>query len=270
VTEPDVYFADDGTPRSARFGDIYYSPQDGLAESRAVFLEGCHLARAWTVESNFTILELGFGTGLNIAAVLELWTRSGCPGQLHVFTVEAFVMARDQAATALANWPELAQFAQAITAQWPDKRRGFHHMDFPQWRVSVTVALMEVEAALEAWEGRADAVFLDGFSPSLNPDMWSPAVFGRIAARVRPGARLATFTVAGHVRRGLQAAGFTVAKCPGFGRKRERLEASFEGEPVSSPRPRRIAVAGAAIAGACVAWQARLLGAVVRPRSRHL
>ncbi|EGF90269.1 5-methylaminomethyl-2-thiouridine biosynthesis protein MnmC [Asticcacaulis biprosthecium C19] len=169
-------------------------------------------------------------------------------------------MARDQAATALANWPELAEFAQAIAEQWPVKRRGFHHMDFPQWRVSVTVALMEVEAALDSWTGQADGVFLDGFSPALNPDMWSSAVFQRIAARVRPGARLATFTVAGHVRRGLQDAGFGVAKCPGFGRKRERLEAVFDGETTQRQRPQRIAIAGAGIAGACLAWQARLFG----------
>ncbi|ESQ92225.1 hypothetical protein ABAC460_04865 [Asticcacaulis sp. AC460] len=260
MTETDVYFAEDGTPRSARFGDIYYSPQDGLAESRAVFLDGCHLGQAWAESTDFTILELGFGTGLNIAAALELWTRSGCPGRLHIFTVEAFVMARDQAATALANWPEIAQFAQAIAGQWPTKRRGFHHMDFPQWRVSVTIALMEVDAALDAWQGKADAVFLDGFSPALNPDMWSPAVFGRIAERVHPGARLATFTVAGHVRRGLQDAGFTVAKCPGFGRKRERLEAVFGGEASPRVRPQRIAIAGAGIAGACLAWQAGLFG----------
>ncbi|ESQ76331.1 tRNA (5-methylaminomethyl-2-thiouridine)(34)-methyltransferase MnmD [Asticcacaulis sp. AC402] len=265
MTEADFYFTDDGTPRSERFGDIYYSPQDGLAESRTVFLEGCHLRQSWAGPRaegrDFTVLELGFGTGLNIAAAVQLWIRSGCPGNLHVFTVEAFVIARDQAATALANWPELAEFAQALTAQWPANRRGFHHMDFPQWRVSVTVALMEVEAALDAWEGQADAVFLDGFSPAVNPDMWSPAVFARIAAHTRPGARLATFTVAGHVRRGLQAAGFTVAKCPGYGRKRERLEAVFIGECQSpSPRPRRIAIAGAGIAGACLAWQAGLFG----------
>ena len=259
--DPELYFAEDGTPRSARFGDIYYSPQDGLAESRAVFLQGCHLQQAWAGGGDFTILELGFGTGLNIAAAMQLWIQSGCPGHLHIFTVEAFVMARDQATKALANWPELAQFAQGLAGQWPAVRRGFHHMDFPQWKVNVTVALMEVRDALAAWEGKADAVFLDGFSPALNPDMWAEDVLQKVADHCRPGARLGTFTVAGFVRRGLQSAGFTVEKCPGFGRKRERLEGVLAGDAAAkTPRPQRLAVIGAGIAGAAVAWQAKALG----------
>ena len=39
-TSADLIWDDDGTPRSGRFGDIYFSPEDGLAETRAVFLEG--------------------------------------------------------------------------------------------------------------------------------------------------------------------------------------------------------------------------------------
>ena len=259
--DPELFFSEDGTPRSGRFGDIYYSPQDGLAESRAVFLQGCHLDRLWQKGGDVTILELGFGTGLNIAAVMQHWVRAGCPGHLHIFSVEAFVITRDQAAQALANWPEIAEFAQALGEQWPRPRRGFHHMDFPQWKVSVTVALMPVKDALLRWRGQADAVFLDGFSPAANPDMWAEDVLALVAACCRPGARLATFTVAGAVRRGLQAAGFSVAKCPGHGRKRERLEAVLAGEPEDAvDRPRRMAVVGAGIAGAAVARQAVLWG----------
>ena len=64
--------------------------------------------------------------------------------------------------------------------------------------------------ALEAWSGAADTWFLDGFSPALNPGMWSPEVLDGVAARSAPGARLATFTVAGAVRRGLAERGFQV------------------------------------------------------------
>lgn len=259
--DPELYFAEDGAPRSGRFGDIYYSLQDGLLESRAVFLDGCGLPAAWAGTNVFSVLELGFGTGLNIIALIERWARNRpAGGHLHVFTIEGFLMTREAAAQALSAWPELSAFAKQLLGQWPKARRGFHYMDFPEWGVSVTLALMEVRDALDAWGGRADAIFLDGFSPALNPDMWAEDVLMRVAAHAAPGARLATFTVAGFVRRGLQAAGFAVEKRPGYGRKRERLEAVFPGDRPSASRPRRIAVVGAGIAGAALCHHARLFG----------
>ncbi len=266
--DPHLTFGDDGSPRSGRFGDIYYSLEDGLAESRAVFLEGCHLPRGWAGFEDFTVLELGFGTGLNIAAVMQMWAAHRPDGgHLHIFTVEGFLMPVEAARRALSAWPELDAFAAALLAQWPPKsdkgsRRGLHYMDFPQWGISLTLALMDVRAALAAWEGQADAVFLDGFSPALNPDMWVEDVLAAVAAKARPGARLATFTVAGQVRRGLQAAAFQVRRCPGFGRKRQRLEALYAPNyGCAIPRrPKRIAIIGAGIAGCALAYQARLFG----------
>jgi tRNA 5-methylaminomethyl-2-thiouridine biosynthesis bifunctional protein len=259
--DPELYFAEDGAPRSGRFGDIYYSLQDGLMESRAVFLDGCGLPEAWAEARVFSVLELGFGTGLNIVALVERWAAHRTPGgHLHVFTIEGFLMPREAAARALSAWPELSAVADRVLEQWPKARRGFHYMDFPEWGVSITLALMEVRDALDAWDGRADAVFLDGFSPALNPDMWAEDVLMRVAGHAHPGARLATFTVAGFVRRGLQAAGFTVEKRPGYGRKRERLEAVFPGERARTQPRRRVAVVGAGIVGAALIHHARLFG----------
>ena len=102
--DPGLWFAEDGAPRSRRFGDIYYSPDDGLGESRAVFLSGCHLPQAWMGRERFTVLELGFGTGANIAALMQLWSENRpAGGHLHIFTVEGFLMPADAARKALAG-----------------------------------------------------------------------------------------------------------------------------------------------------------------------
>jgi tRNA 5-methylaminomethyl-2-thiouridine biosynthesis bifunctional protein len=249
-----------GEPRSSRFNDVYFSRDDGLAETRKVFLEGCGLAEAWKGRDVFVIAELGLGTGLNVLAAIELWRRTGpLEGWLHIFSVEAYPMHAAEAARALASWPELADIASLFFERWPQWTPGNHRISLPEFRVTLDVTVGDAGRALEQWEGLADAWFLDGFSPALNPEMWSQTVLDGIAAKSAPGARLATFTVAGFVRRGLSERGFVVEKRPGHGRKRERLQAQREQGldaptlAVPNPRHRTVAIIGAGIAGASVA-----------------
>ncbi|RAK57003.1 FAD-dependent 5-carboxymethylaminomethyl-2-thiouridine(34) oxidoreductase MnmC [Phenylobacterium deserti] len=254
-------WSEDGQPRSRLYGDVYFSREDGLAESRAVFLQGCGLPQAWAGRTRFTVGELGFGTGLNILALLDLWRREGpAAGRLHVFTVEAHPITGEEAARALAHWPELADLAALLVARWPGQARGVHRVELPELRAIIDVAVLDVVEALSGWSGRADAWFLDGFSPARNPAMWSDEVLALVGARTAPGAPAATFTVAGQVRRGLSAAGFEVAKRPGFGRKRERLEARFPGAPPADAPAPAVAVIGAGIAGASAVRALRALG----------
>lgn len=240
-------------PRSARFGDIYFSPDDGLAESRAVFLDGCGLPDAWRGKPGIVVAELGFGTGLNIAALLDLWRRIRQPGQrLHVFSVEAWPVSRGDAARALAAFPEIQEASAALLDSWPSPAQGFHRVDLP-WGATLDLAVMDATEAVANWAGRADAWFLDGFAPSANPRMWTPELLRLVAERSAPGARAATFTVAGAVRRALQDGGFEVHKKPGHGRKKQRLEAVLKrpAPPLSAGAwMGRVAIIGAGIAGA--------------------
>src|SRR5512146_2328105 len=106
--ESPVGWDERGQPRSRRFGDVYFSTEDGLAESRAVFLDGCGLPAGWAGRRRFVVGELGFGFGLNILALLDLWRRSRpADGRLHVFSVEAHPVTAAEARRALARWPEL-------------------------------------------------------------------------------------------------------------------------------------------------------------------
>ena len=254
-------------PRSVRFDDIYFSPADGLAETREVFLRGCGLPEAWTDRDRFVVGELGFGTGLNILALIDLWRRARpTPAAvLQIFSVEAFPIGREDAAKALSVFPDLTDLAAPMLAGWPRGRRGFHRIEWPNHGVILDLAILEAEAALSAWTGPADAWFLDGFAPSKNPEMWRPEVLNLIAARSAPGARAATFSVAGAVRRGLQDAGFAINRASGFGRKKERLEARLpspgpETEPRNADPQPRIAIIGAGIAAAALARAFRRLG----------
>ncbi len=258
---PRLIWTDDGSPRSGRFDDVYFSREDGLAETRAVFLTGCGLPEAWAEGERFCVAELGFGTGLNMAALLDLWRRERPPGgHLSVFSVEGFPLTRDEAARALGAWPELAEAARALLEAWPEPTPGFHRLDLPGFNATFDLAVGDVGWALAQWTGRADAWFLDGFAPSTNPDMWSEAVLDGIAVRSAPGARVATFTVAGAVRRGLAERGFKIDKRPGHGLKRERLEARLPEGGGEVPPPPTVAVIGVGIAGAALARAFAALG----------
>lgn len=261
--EPDLDWTPEGAPRARAFGDTYFSREGGLAETEAVFLAGCGLPARWKGRARFTIGELGFGTGLNWLATWRAWRRTRTPHAiLHMCSVEAFPLGAHDAARALAAFPEIAPLAEQLLARWPVRAAAPQRLWFPEDGVALTLIVGEAHRALAAMSGRFDAWYLDGFAPSRNAAMWDPALFRRIAALSAPDARAATFSVAGDVRRGLEAAGFTVEKKPGYGAKRERLQAFLPpqgGEAnhslyPSQPRhPKRVAIVGAGIAGAACA-----------------
>ena len=213
-------------------GDVYFSAQNGLEESRAVFLAGAGFPARFDAARTI-VGELGFGTGLNFLALWDSFRRNAPSGsRLHFVTVEGFPLSRGDVGRALAAFPELAGLSQALLDAWPSPHKGAHRRVFEDGRVTLTVFHDEAEAALAQMDFQADAWFLDGFAPSKNPQMWTPSLFRHLARLSKPGAPAATFTVAGAVRRGLAEAGFDVEKRPGFARKRERLEAIYRGAPV--------------------------------------
>ena len=272
---PDLHWSEDGASlRAAAFDDVYFSNDGGLDEARAVFLAGTGLPELWQNRDHFALCELGFGTGLNILALWSAWKKTRLPhAQLHISTIESFPLARADAARVLSGFSEVSELSEQLLARWPVRTYAPQRLWFPEDGLSLTIFTGAAQTVLADLTASFDAWFLDGFAPARNPEMWSPELFRHIARLSAPRARAATFTVAGDVRRGLEAAGFAVEKKPGFGKKRERLEAIFLGPPAPSPaesrstaggprtslypyaacNPKRVAVLGAGIAGASVA-----------------
>lgn len=223
---PALAFGPDGAPRALAEDDVYFSAADGLEETRAVFHAGCGLPDAWAGRQRFAIGELGFGTGLNALATLALWRETRPAGAvLHFVSVEARLMPSGDAARALAAFAPISDLATRLVARWPQRVAGVQRIWFADLGFCLTLHVGEAETKLAAMAEPMDAWFLDGFAPARNPAMWSDAVLRHVARLTRPGGRVATYTVAGAVRRGLAAQGFAVEKKPGFGAKRERLEA---------------------------------------------
>lgn len=269
---PDISFDTGGTPLSNWFGDIYYSPTDGIAESETVFLNGIGAPDCWSGKPVFTIGETGFGTGLNFLLTWLLW-RKTAPGtaRLNYVSVEGYPLSNQQIRKALEPFVALNSVVPEFIAQYPVCHAGYHRLTLDQGRVHLTLMFGDAETMLNRLAAKVDAWFLDGFAPSKNPDMWSDRIYRQLAQLSAPNAKLATFTAAGHVRRGLQAAGFDMQKSPGFGRKKERLTGQLS---IKSPeRPlawttlpapvksgSRIAVVGSGIAGSSVSHALRNRG----------
>jgi tRNA U34 5-methylaminomethyl-2-thiouridine-forming methyltransferase MnmC len=208
-----IDWTEGAVPVSRRFDDPYFSLAGGLEETRHVFLAGNGLPARF--RPGFHIAETGFGTGLNLIVAWQAWRAAGISGPLRFTSFEAYPMAAPDMARALAAFPQAAAVAGPLLDQWAAGRRRLV-LD----GLEAEVILGDARATLPAWGGRADAWFLDGFSPAKNPELWQPDLMTEVARHTAPGGTFATYTAAGAVRRALAEAGFTVDRHPGYGRKR--------------------------------------------------
>jgi tRNA 5-methylaminomethyl-2-thiouridine biosynthesis bifunctional protein len=240
-----VLWMDDGSPHSARFNDRYRSRTGGLAQARTVFLAGCGLPQRWHGRTQFTVLETGFGLGLNFLTTWAAWEiDSQRCDVLHFVSVEAYpVAATDIVRNAQAPYPEndedpvLLARVQVLALELAQVCRGLspgiHNLHFVDGRVQLTLAVGDVQPMLKSLVCEADAVYLDGFSPALNPEMWSAATLQEVTRHCQTGTTLASYSVALHVREALKNFGFIVKKCQGLPPKRHRLEAVFSPQQAS-------------------------------------
>ena len=260
-----------GQPYSSRFGDVYFSADSGLAETRHVFLQGNRLEARFAALSAgecFTIGETGFGTGLNFLCTWRLFEKAALEGtSLDFFSTEKFPLNEEELRSALALWPELGSFAELLLDCWRRRVPGWNRWSFAGGRVRLTLAIDDVAEVLpQLPDDVVDAWFLDGFSPAKNPEMWGDQVLSEIARASRSGATLATYTCAGWVRRGLLRAGFAVRRTPGYGRKREMLCGELSRHTAKNASRRTLQTAlviGGGVAGCAVAHALAVRGVAV-------
>ena len=251
LPDPEVYIGDDGTPRSRLSDDVYFSTSGGVEETRHVFLGGIG-APTFFEDRQFTcIAELGFGTGLNFLVTCCDWDETAPPdGILHYTAIEGYPMSAEILHRAVGHIPEMALYADELIDKWPPLVKGTHRLVMNHGRIHLTLIFGDVDDVLAGISGHFDAWYLDGFSPAKNPGMWASDVLSQVRALSAEGARIATFTAAGHVRRTLAELGFEVQKRPGFGHKRDCVSAKLPQGEISPSKSKTVAVIGAGIAGA--------------------
>ncbi|WP_261663971.1 tRNA (5-methylaminomethyl-2-thiouridine)(34)-methyltransferase MnmD [Deinococcus sp. Marseille-Q6407] len=218
LTAADLQPTADGslTLRSQRFGQTYGSAFGAEAQARQVFVAGTGVATL----ARPRVLEIGFGVGQNLRATLSARGEGGPLDYLayEYDPVAAGLLAELSQGSAGAEHPVW----QEVLLSWPPPPGGELQIGVRQQLLRVRqMNVLTAELPLD-W---ADAVYLDGFSPEANPELWTEEFLARVAQALRPGGVVATYSAAGRVRRALQAAGLQVEKCPGPPGKREFLRA---------------------------------------------
>ncbi|WP_298441180.1 bifunctional tRNA (5-methylaminomethyl-2-thiouridine)(34)-methyltransferase MnmD/FAD-dependent 5-carboxymethylaminomethyl-2-thiouridine(34) oxidoreductase MnmC [uncultured Ferrimonas sp.] len=275
ITPAQIDWSDPAAPLANQFGDFYFSKKDGVAETDYVFVQHNHLPQRWQPHPrrHFCVAETGFGTGLNL---MVLWRhfrqfRQANPSahcqRLHFVSFEKHPLTASDLDRAHQQWPEFADMAAQIRAHYPMAIDGCHRLVLDDGMVIVDLWLGDVLAQLPQLgagsDGVVDAWFLDGFTPSKNPQMWQPELYAQMARLSRPDATVATFTAASAVRKGLIAEGFAMEKAQGFRGKREMIFGQRQHHnltpsaplPTSSstPPPTAVTLIGGGVAAANIA-----------------
>jgi len=217
-------------PYSLDFDDVYYSSDDGLAETDYVFIQHNQLSQRFAqLDANrFTIIETGFGSGLNFfCAAQHFLAHAPHHATLQFISVERYPLSVDDFIKANRYWFVFEKMVNQIASTYIQLKPGLNKLNCCDGRIQLALWVGDVSHVFPQINTPADAWFLDGFAPSKNSEMWSESLFHQIARLSKINTTFATFTSAGEVRRHLQTAGFNVRKAAGFGKKREMLYGKF-------------------------------------------
>jgi tRNA 5-methylaminomethyl-2-thiouridine biosynthesis bifunctional protein len=259
-----VDFSDATAPLAPDFGDVYHARAGAFGQARHVFLGGNGLPERWAGRSRFVILETGFGLGNNFLASWAAWRDDPARCERLVFiSIEKHPLRRADLARAHAASPEPALATQLVKA-WPPLTHNLHGLSFEGGRVQLLLALGDVRAWLQELVAEVDAIYLDGFSPQRNPDMWNGHALKLLGRLAVPGVTtVSTWSTAPMVLDGLRAAGFEAGKQPGFATKGRMTVARFAPRHTLQRPAGRLALAasasealviGAGLAGAACTW----------------
>lgn len=210
----------DGSPTlfNAEINEHYHSIHGAYTESKHVFVQaGLEDYRKTYEVEDVHILEVGFGTGLNLYTTLEFLEEQG--GSVTYHSLEAYPLSLEvfggvghEAYVNKEIFSEVVKSYEAVL-QEEKKIRSSRLRVFP-------CKLLEFKADIEY-----DVVYFDAFSEIHQPEMWSEDSLAHLSQYMKAGAFLVTYAITGNLKRRLKGLGFKIEKLPGAPGKREMLRA---------------------------------------------
>jgi tRNA U34 5-methylaminomethyl-2-thiouridine-forming methyltransferase MnmC len=197
----------------------YHSVFGAMAESRHIFT-GAGFEYILKRQTNIKILEIGFGTGLNALLTYLESKKAEC----HVEYTAIELNPLDETVYSKLNFNDLIDY--------PESLKIFLHLHHSPWNelveISSTFHLDKINISLQDYQPGNEAfnlVYFDAFGPDIQPEMWTQAMFEKMAFCLKKDGILVTYSTKGTVKRNLISAGFRIEKLPGPKGKREILRA---------------------------------------------
>ena len=198
------------------WNESYHSKHGAIQEAQHVFIKnGLDLFQNQTI----SILEIGFGTGLN--AFITLLESPKRQLTVHYTSVEAYPVTLLEV--------QAMNYVTELHAQ--DQAYLFDEMHSSAWEKEVdltpTFSICKRQQRIQDIQDvqQFDLIYFDAFGYRVQPELWSDEIFRKMYAALKPNGVLVTYAATGAVRRSMLAAGFTVEKLAGPPGKREMLRA---------------------------------------------
>src|SRR5690554_812497 len=216
---------------SSQFQQFYHNPNGAVTESLHVFFESPGVIDFIKNNSEISILEVGFGTGLNFILLLDLCKKLNPQIEIKFYSIEAFPV--DPQTASDFNFKEHLHFSE-LNDELPDL---FTNLK-TGWNLKKPK--IDLNAELHLYYGTfksfdlgdltTDFMFHDPFSPEVNAELWTDSVFSTLKKNAKPDTVLATYCAASKARGAMAAAGWKVARAAGALGKREMTLAALNPE----------------------------------------
>jgi tRNA U34 5-methylaminomethyl-2-thiouridine-forming methyltransferase MnmC len=202
-------------------GENYHSKHGALQESRHVFVNSglrYFLAEQAGANAPVSILEVGFGTGLNFLLSADLCTEKGIA--LDYTGIEAYPLS-------LALISQTGYDHYVSEELWREFISNYEGLRLSAVQLNPYSKLQIANCKLLDFqsERQYDIIYFDAFASSRQPEMWDADAISHTLQFLKPGGVFVTYAITGNLKRALKALGCKVEKAPGAPGKREMLRA---------------------------------------------
>ncbi len=219
---------------SEEFEQFYHNPNGAVLESLYVFFETSGLAESIENLNSLTILEVGFGTGLNFLLLLDLLRQKNSQIPVSFYSIEAFPISKETAQhidfKAHLSHPEFNNHLPDIFGNLKPGMNSFN--DFKKVNLELNVFYGSFDE-FHPENLAVDFIFHDPFSPDVNEELWTAETFKKLASFSTSSTVLATYCAASKARGAMCVADWLVARAPGALGKREMTVAARNEEKLS-------------------------------------